>query len=159
MKNILLYLSLAGLLAASCKHSDMQPKPAQSIAGTYQAKTYDAYSSFGNTISYPISGQGLTLKINYVSADTVSVEITPSAANTTLPNGVYSPSQTLSYPKAYVESPTGTATYIYLSGKPGDPVSTTSAQIWLYSDKQTADYLFTPQQTPKFPMAIRFQKN
>jgi hypothetical protein len=134
-------------------------EPAQSIEGTYQAKDYDHFSSFGNSIAYPINGQELTLQIKYVSADTVSVQIVPSATTNALPNGVYSPTQTLSYPKAYVESPNHTATYIYLMGKSGTTVSTTNPQIWIYSDKHTADYLFTPAQTPSFSKSIRFQKN
>ena len=100
----------------------------------------------------------MTLHINYVTADTVSIQIIPSAATSSLPAGVYSPTQPLLYPKAYVESPGNGATYIYLTGKTSGPVSTTNPQIWIYSDKQTADYLFTPVQTPTISNAIRFAK-
>lgn len=152
-------LTLAGflLLASSCRPTNVEP--ARSIEGTYRATYYDQFSSFGNAIAYPINGQELTLQIKYVSADTVSVQITPSVTVNALPSGVYSPIQTLSYPKAYVESPNNTATYIYLMGKPRAPVSVNDPQIWIYSSKQTADYLFTPVQTPTISRAIRFQKN
>ncbi|MFD2571561.1 hypothetical protein ACFSUS_13030 [Spirosoma soli] len=157
MKNVLLFAGLLLTITVSCKHSDVEP--ARSIEGTYQAKDYDHFSSFGNSIAYPINGQELTLQIKYITADTVSVQIIPTGTTNSLPNGVYSPTQTLSYPKAYVESPNNTATYIYLMGKSGGTVSTTNPQIWIYSDKNTADYLFTPAQTPAFSKSIRFQKN
>ena len=157
MKNILFCVGLLLLGSVSCKHADVVP--IQSIEGTYQATDYDHFSNSNDAITYPISGQQLTLQIKYVSADTVSVLIVPSTTTAALPNGVYSPTQTLSYPKAYAESPTNTATYIYLLGKSSSTVSTTNPQIWIYSDKHTADYLFTPAQTPNFPKAIRFQKD
>ncbi len=157
MKNLLLCASLCVLVSAACKHSDVESP--QTIEGTYQAKFYDQATNPGNPIAYPINGQQLTLQIKYVSTDTVSVQITPSSTANALSNGVYSPTQTLSYPKAYIESPTNTATYIYLTGKPGSPISTTNTQIWIYKDKQSADYFFTPQQTPSIARSIRFQKN
>ena len=157
MRNLLLCASLFLIGSASCKHSDVEP--AQSIEGTYQAKFYDQSTNPGNAIPYPINGQELTLQIKYVSTDTVSVQITPSSMANALPNGVYFPTQTLFYPKAYIESPTNTATYIYLTGKPGSPISTTNTQIWIYKDKQSADYFFTPQQTPSIARSIRFEKN
>ena len=157
MKNVLIYAGLLLVGSASCKHTDVEPT--QSIEGTYKATNYEYLSSSGNSIAYPINGQTLTLYINYVSADTVSVQIVPSATTNTLPTGVYSPTQTLSFPKAYVESPNNTATYIYLMGKSGSTVSTTNPQIWIYSDRHTADYFFSPAQTPNFSKSIRFQKN
>lgn len=157
MKNVLLFAGLLLTIVVSCKHSDVEP--ARSIEGIYQAKDYDHFSSFGQSIAYPINGQELTLQIKYITADTVSVQIIPTATTNSLPNGVYSPTQTLSYPKAYVESPNHTGAYIYLLGKSGSTVSVTNPQIWIYPDKNTADYLFTPFQTPAFSKSIRFQKN
>ncbi len=157
MKFILVYASLLFVRTLSCKQADLSR--AQSIEGTYRATTYNQFSNSNDAITYPINGQQLTLQIKYVSADTVSVQITPSASTTALPTGVYSPTQTLSFPNAYVESTNNTATYIYLRGKSVTTVSTTNPQIWIYSDKRRADYLFNPTQTPNFSKAIRFEKN
>ncbi len=155
MKNLLIYAGLLVWSITSCRHSDVELS--RSIEGTYQAKDYDHFSDI-SSIAYPINGQELTLQIKYITADTVSVQIIPTGTTSSLPSGVYSPTQTLSYPKAYVESPNKTATYIYLMGKSGSTVSITNPQIWIYSDKNTADYLFTPIQTPAFSKSIRFQK-
>ena len=157
MRNLLLCAGLILLVSVSCKHSQVDPPP--SIEGTYQAKFYDQSTNPGNAMAYPINGQELTLHIKYVSTDSVSVQLIPSSSANALPQGVYSPTQTLSYPRAYIESPTNTTTYVYLTGKPGSPISTTNAQIWIYKDKQSADYFFTPQQTPSIARSIRFQKN
>ena len=154
MKNRLIFASFLLLVGASCRHDDVEP--AQSVEGTYQAKDYNHFSQFSN--SYPINGQTLSLHISYVSADTVSVEITPSAATGSLPDGVYSPTQTLVYPKAYVETLPNMTTYIYLTGKPTTVGAPAENQIWIYKGNQIADYIFTPKQTPHFSTDIRFEK-
>jgi hypothetical protein len=157
MKNLLSYASLLLVLISSCKQSDIKSETAKSVEGIYQAKTYDKFGSTRDLIPYPINGQTLTLDIKYVSTDTVSVQITPSST-VSLPDGVYSPSQTLVYAKAYIESPSNSAAYIYLKGKQGNQVSIDNPQIWIYKDKQSADYFFVPQQTPTIPKGIRFEK-
>lgn len=127
MRNLLLYTGLLLWSTTACKHKDVEPT--QLVAGIYQATIYEPLTSSGNSLPYPINGQELTLQINYVSADTVSVQITPSTTANGLPAGVYSPTQTLSYPKAYIESPDNTGAYIYLMGKSSSTVSTTNPQI------------------------------
>jgi hypothetical protein len=160
MKNVLLLSSLLSVVGISCKDSTVEP-PVQplSIEGTYQAKYYDSRASYNNVLFYPINGQELTLQIKYVATDTVSVEIKPSSNSSSLPDGVYSPNQTLVYPKAYVDLSNTGSTYIYLSGKKEAQVSVTNPQIWMYKNTKNADYFFAPQQTPNHPSGIRFEKN
>lgn len=155
MKALLILISF--LLVLSCRPVNVEA--VRSIEGVYQATYYDQFSRSNDPMAYPINGQELSLQIKYVATDTVSVQIIPSTATTALPAGIYSPTQTLSYPKAYAELSSNGGTYIYLMGKSNGPVSVTNPQIWIYSDRRRADYLFTPTQTPNFSKAICFEKN
>lgn len=161
MKNVLFLASLLSIASISCKHSDVDP-PVESpppVEGTYQARYYDSRSTPRDPFLYPINGQKLTLQIKHVSTDTVSVEIIPSSSTSSLPDGIYSPTQTLFYPKAYIESPNTKTSYIYLAGKQGSQISATNPMIWIYRATKSADYFFAPQKTPNSPHSVRFEMN
>jgi hypothetical protein len=150
-------ISTAFLLvtALSCKQANIDP--AHSIEGTYNAKTYNFASP--SSVPYPINGQEVTLQIKYVSADTVQVKIEPTPVGITLPAEIYSPTQTLTYPKAYVKSiDYGSRKDYYVYLIPATDPNIYDKVILLYSGNSLADYIFTPIPTPSFSTIIRFEK-
>jgi hypothetical protein len=93
-KLMLFTLSLVmPLTLVSCSKTDVSlPEPAPAIEGIYKATTF--FSS--DTLSYPIQGQTMTLKLTSVSRDSVRVEIEAA------PNGSYSPGGNRTYEKLVV---------------------------------------------------------
>lgn len=156
MKNSSYFIAVLLGSSLSCRQQD--PQPTQTIEGTYQATYYD-YSATPPT-AYPINGHTITLQIAYVSADTARVTITPTSTGAALPTDIYSPTQALSYSKAYVKkvvSGSSTAYYVYLVTPPKNS-NILNDVLLLYGGKSIADYIFTPAQTPTRSTIIRFDK-
>ena len=82
------------LIQFCCKKTTNNPASAQIISGRYQANTYNNGGS--PNILYPINGQTITLQIDPVSDDSVSVQV-----NSTI-NGSYSPGGNAVYPNTAV---------------------------------------------------------
>lgn len=107
-------------------------------------------------LTYPINGKDISLEIKYVAPDTVSVAITPSQVNASMPAGVYSPTQVLFYPKAYIEK-NGRSYIVYLIPPAKDREGLENV-VMLYEGYNWADYVYTPPQTPSISTKVRFVK-
>jgi hypothetical protein len=160
------------LSALSCRPEETPITPNSSIEGIYQATVY---RTFPNTFSeneikapfeiltglqtYPINGHKLTMEITSVAKDSVQVRITPTAGMT-LPKGLFSPTTTLAFSKAYVKEKQISANekQFFINLNSTKVPSELNEGIEVYGNNQIADYLFDVSSKPYVRIIIKFEK-
>ena len=140
MKKQIALFGLIVLVAMACRQTEPTPDPASIIQGDYTA---ESFKLTGEPVNYPINGKTITMQIRRVAKDTVQVDIQA------VPNGQYSPGQSLSYPKAYIVSQSngkGQYTFnVFLTPRSAtSPTSLVDAIQFYTSSKSIADYYYVP---------------